>query len=138
MQLQVVYTEALGSPRLLCKKALNLTHGKLATPLAIKKQSYKRSAVRARDAGSMKIIFALLGGLRVWDNWLELRGINPYKTCCRPKVFLGIFDVVVRSLIYRNLQEHLDSCARLSMARVKAKCHCCEAWYCLTELLQTS
>ena len=68
MQLQVVYTKALESPRLFRKKALNSTQGKGATPLATKEQSCKRDAIGACGAGDIKIIFALLGGLRVWGD----------------------------------------------------------------------
>ena len=61
MQLQVVYTETLESPRLFQKKALNSTQGKRATPLATKEQSCKRSAVGACGTSGIKIILALVG-----------------------------------------------------------------------------
>ena len=64
--------EALESPRLFRRKTLNSTEGKRATSLATKKQSCKRGAVGACGAGGIKIILALLGGLRVWDGWLQL------------------------------------------------------------------
>ena len=71
MRLQVVYLETLESPRLFHRKTLNSTQGKGATPLATKEQSCKRGAVGTCGAGGIKIILALLGGLRVWDNCLQ-------------------------------------------------------------------
>ena len=38
----------------------------------------------------IEVIFTLLVGLRVWDDWLEPGGTNPCRTCHRLKVFLGI------------------------------------------------
>ena len=64
-------------------------------------------AEQAAPAVYIKVIFALLVGLRVWDDWLESEGTNLCRTCHRPKVFLGVPG---RS---------------------------CGAWYRLTELLQT-
>ena len=43
----------------------------------------------------------------------------------------------VRSLIRRSRQEHLDSCAQLSMTSVRVGYHRYAAWYSQTELLQT-
>ena len=42
----------------------------------------------------------------------------------------------MRSLIWRSPQEHLDSYARLSVARVRAGYDCCIAWHNLIELFQ--
>ena len=56
-------------------------------------RSCKWDTVGAKDVGSIDMILALLedllGGLRVWDDWLEPGGMNPCRTCHRPKVFLG-------------------------------------------------
>ena len=52
-----------------------------------KERSCKRGAVGARGAGRMyRSDLPLLVGLRVWDDWLELEGTNPCRTCHRPKV----------------------------------------------------
>ena len=45
-----------------------------------KERNCKRGAVGAREAGSIKIILALVSGLRVWDDWLEPGGPSPCKT----------------------------------------------------------
>ena len=36
-----------------------------------KERSCKRGAVGAKSAGGINMILALLGGLRVWDGWLQ-------------------------------------------------------------------
>ena len=38
----------------------------------------------------IKVIFILLVGLQVRDDWLEPRGTNLCRTCHRPKLFLGL------------------------------------------------
>ena len=38
----------------------------------------------------IEVIFTLLDGLWVWDDWLESGRINLCRTCHRPKVFLGV------------------------------------------------
>ena len=52
--------------------------------------------IGVKSAGGIDIILTLLEGLlsdlRVWDDWLEPGGINPYRTCHCPKVFLGILS----------------------------------------------
>ena len=47
--------------------------------------------VDASGAGGIEMIFILLIGLQVWDNWLEPGGTNPCRTCHCLKVFFGIF-----------------------------------------------
>ena len=47
-------------------------------------------AEQAAPAVCIKVIFTLLVGLQVWDDWLESGGTNPCRTCHRPKVFLGV------------------------------------------------
>ena len=62
----------------------------------IKEQSRKRGMVEANSADGIDMILTLLehllSGLRVRDDWLESEGINPCKTCHRPKVFLGVLS----------------------------------------------
>ena len=57
-----------------------------------KERSCKRGAIGACGAGDIKIVLALVSGLRVWDDWLEPGGINPCRTCHCLKVFLGVYD----------------------------------------------
>ena len=38
----------------------------------------------------IEVIFTLLDGLRVRDDWLESGRTNLCRTCHRPKVFLGV------------------------------------------------
>ena len=49
-------------------------------------------AEQTAPAVCIEVIFILLVGLRVWDDWLEPRGTNPYRICHRSKVLLGIPD----------------------------------------------
>ena len=62
--------------------------------LFAEKQSCKWDTIDVKGAGDIDMILTLLegllGGLRVWANWLEPEGMNPYRTCPRPKVFLGV------------------------------------------------
>ena len=55
---------------------------------AEEERSYKRGTVGARGAGGIEIIFALLGGLRVWDKWLESGGTTPCRTLSLSKGLL--------------------------------------------------
>ena len=57
-----------------------------------KEQTCKRGAVGACGADGIKIVLALVSGLRVWDNWLEPGGTNSCRTCHRLKVFFGVPD----------------------------------------------
>ena len=58
------------------------------------KRSWKWDTIGVKGVGGIDIILTLLegllGGLRVWDDWLEPGGMNPCRTCPRPKVFLGV------------------------------------------------
>ena len=62
--------------------------------LTTKEQSRKRGTVGIKGAGGINMILTLLegflGGLRVWNDWLEPGGMNPWRTCHRLKVFLGV------------------------------------------------
>ena len=85
MQLQVVYPEALESSRLFRKSNLELIPRKRSfgcrVPMFVlvpikadpitKKRSCKQGTIGASGAGGIVMISALLGGLRVWDDWLE-------------------------------------------------------------------
>ena len=129
MRLWVVYTEALESPRLFQREALNSTQGQgsstawfpdanKADPTA-KEQSCKRGTVGTKSAGGIDMILALLegllGGLRVCDDWFEPGRTTPCRTLSsseslprctwwKPEFFL------------RGIQTHLDCCAWLSVA----------------------
>ena len=78
--------------------------------------------VEAKDAGGINMILALLegilGGLRVWDEWLQPGGTNPCRTCHRLKVFLSVPGgsygrdwtscIGVRPLVRGSLHAHLN------------------------------
>ena len=96
MRLQVIYMEALESPRLFRRKALNSIQGKgsfdclvatlvLVPTKAKEERNCKRGTVGARGAGGIEIILALLGGLRVWDEWLKSGGTTPCRTLSSSK-----------------------------------------------------
>ena len=52
--------------------------------LSTKEQSCKRGAVGAKGAGDINMILVLfkgiLGGLRIWSDWLEPEGTSPCRT----------------------------------------------------------
>ena len=89
MRLQVVYTEALESPRLFQRNVLNSTQGKKlrltssdvstgankADPYAIER-SYKQGRIGDYDAGGIEMILALFEGLSV--GCLTSGRTNPY------------------------------------------------------------
>ena len=89
----------------------------------VKEQSCKRGGIGAKGASDINIIFALLegvlGGLRVWDDWLQPGGTNLHRS-------------VRESLVSRSPQEHLNRCAQTGAwrgvsARARAWCHRCGA-----------
>ena len=108
MRLQVIYLEALESPRLFRRKTLNSIQGKknfdclVATLVPVptkadhtaEEQSCKWDTIGVKGAGGIDMILTLLegllGGLRVRDDWLEPGGMNPCRTYHRPKVFLNV------------------------------------------------
>ena len=81
------------------KKSLNSTQGKWALAawfwhLCWCKED-KAVTVRLKPVAltiCIEIIFTLLVGPRVWDNWLEPGGTNLCRTCYHLKVFLSVPD----------------------------------------------
>ena len=86
MQLQVVYAEALDSPRLSQRKALNSTQGKGSS-----------TVIGVKGAGGINMILALLedllGGLQVRDDWLQLGGTS----LCRTFSSVRLAEAVMRA-----------------------------------------
>ena len=91
--------------------------------LIAKEQSCKQGTVGDKGAGGINMILTILeglfGGLRVRDDWLEPGGLNPYRTCHRPKVFLGVLGGSWAGDQTRAWQG--------VSARTRAWCHRCRA-----------
>ena len=150
MQLQVVYTEALESPSLFRRKALNSTQDKGSLTawfrrlckcqqkliLLQKKQAVNGVRLKARGAGKFGTT-----GLNLEERiHAELVVVRKFSSVYLTEAAVGTrfhISLGVRSLIRKSPQEHLDSCARLSVARMRVGCYCCAAWHSLIELLQT-
>ena len=133
MQLQVVYAEALDSPRLSQKKALNSTQDKEVSvvwfqrlclcqrKLILPQRIWMRTGYgwsQVALAVYIKVIFTLLVGLRVQDDWLESGKTNLCRTCHCLKVFLGVLGgscggnwtscIGMKSLVWGSLYAHLN------------------------------
>ena len=91
MQLQVVYTEALESPRLFQRETLNLTQGKRASAAQFRRlYQYKEDKAitvwwkLVALTIYIKVILILLrgffGGLLFWGDWLQLKKTSPCRT----------------------------------------------------------
>ena len=97
--LQIVSLKALKSTGFFWRKALNSTQGKKFLTAWFFRCLYwckKDKAVTAQLkllalTVCLKVVLKLFIGLRVQDDWLELRRTNLCKTCHHPKVFLNIF-----------------------------------------------
>ena len=76
--------KALESPRLFQKKSFELDMKNMDVNGVWLEQ--------VAPAVYIKVIFTLLVGLWVRDDWLESRGTNPYRTCHCLKIFLGVPD----------------------------------------------
>ena len=120
MQLQVVYTEAFELPWLFRRKVLDSTPSKRATTwfwcicwrqqkLIISQRNIAATRVwleLVAPAIYIIVIFILLIGLRVWDDWLESGRTNLCRTCHCARVFFGVtsrsrsFFLVISKLVW--------------------------------------
>ena len=98
MRLQMVYTEALESPRLFQRETLNSTQGKGASAAWFQRLCWckedKAVTVRWKPMALtvcieviLKLLGGLFGGLLFRGDWLQLGGTSPCRTL---SLFLGV------------------------------------------------